>query len=234
MHLDNNLFSDPCHLLLYGILKLYPKQSLLEFSDLSKIICFGCSMNCFASIEGKFTNLWFSQNWDKFFISFFFHWFCNISTHISSKFLATWRLNIIMFRPLDKNDQKILLTLCTKFETLVAPSKLFSKLLKFCMVYFITKINKLWDEEVKNLQFDFSWITLIGNDRSIDVSSKGFGLCNDTTHSVSMPRDRLDLKTGTASILIKLDSKFGISLQRTKFGYCLDGILCLNSANLNF
>ena len=51
---------------------------------------------------------------------------------------------------------KIPLTLCTKFETPVAPSKLFSKLLKSCMVYFITKINKMRDEEVKNLKFDFS------------------------------------------------------------------------------
>ena len=51
---------------------------------------------------------------------------------------------------------KISLTLCTKFETLVAPSKLFSKLLKFCMMYFITIINKMTDEEVKNLKFDFS------------------------------------------------------------------------------
>ena len=58
---------------------------------------------------------------------------------------------------------KIPLTLCTKFETLVAPSKLFSKLLKFCMVYFITKINKMRDEEVKNLKFDFSWITLLNS-----------------------------------------------------------------------
>ena len=55
---------------------------------------------------------------------------------------------------------KISLTLCTKFETLVAPSKLFSKLLKFCIMYFITLINKMTDEEVKNLKFDFSWITL--------------------------------------------------------------------------
>ena len=28
------------------------------------------------------------------------------------------------------------------------------------MVYFITKINKMRDEEVKNLKFDFLWITL--------------------------------------------------------------------------
>ena len=48
-----------------------------------------------------------------------------------------------------------------KFETLVAPSKLFSKLLKFCMMYFITLINKMTDEEVKHLKFDFSWITLL-------------------------------------------------------------------------
>ena len=68
-----------------------------------------------------------------------------------------------MFRPLVINDQKILLTLCTKFEMLVAPSELFSKLLKFCMMYFITKINKMGDEEVKNLKFDFSWITLINS-----------------------------------------------------------------------
>ena len=124
-------------------------------------LCFGCPMNCFASIEGKFTKLWFSQNCDKFFCFFFFHWFCNISKHISSNFLATLRLIIIMFGPLNKNDQKILLTLCTKFKTPVAPSKRFSKLLKFCMVYFITKINKMRDEEVKHLTFDFSWITLI-------------------------------------------------------------------------
>ena len=124
-------------------------------------LCFGCSMNCFASIEGKFTKLWFSQNCDKFFLFFFFHWFCNISTHISSNFLATLRLIIIMFGPLNKNDQKILLTLCTKFKTPVAPSKRFSKLLKFCMMYFITKINKMRDEEVKHLTFDFSWITLV-------------------------------------------------------------------------
>ena len=63
--------------------------------------------------------------WDKFFYLFFFHWFCSISTHISSKFLATLRLIIIMFRLLDKNNHKLLLNLCTKFETLVAPSKLF-------------------------------------------------------------------------------------------------------------
>ena len=56
---------------------------------------------------------------------------------------------------------KISLTLCTKFETLVAPSKLFSKLLKFCIMFFITLINKMTDEEVKNLKFDFSWITLM-------------------------------------------------------------------------
>ena len=124
-------------------------------------LCFGCSMNCFASIEGKFTKLWFSQNCDKFFCFFFFHWFCNISTHISSNFLATLRLIIIMFGPLNKNYQKILLTLCTKFKTPVAPSKRFSKLLKFCMVYFITKINKMRDEEVKHLTFDFLWITLV-------------------------------------------------------------------------
>ena len=121
-------------------------------------------MNCFASIEGKITKLWFSQNWDMFFYLFFFHWFCSISTYISSKFLATLRLIIIMFRPLVINHQKIPLTLCTKFEMLVAPSKLFSKLLKFCMMYFITKINKMRDEEVKNLKFDFSWITLIYRD----------------------------------------------------------------------
>ena len=125
-----------------------------------KELCFGCSMNCFASIEEKFTKLWFSQNCDKFFFFFFFDWFCNISTHISSNFLATLRLIIIMFGPLNKNDQKILLTLCTKFKTPVAPSKRFSKLLKFCMMYFITKINKMRDEEVKHLTFDFSWITL--------------------------------------------------------------------------
>ena len=118
-------------------------------------------MNCFVSIEGKITKLWFSQNWDKFFLLFFFHWFCSISTYISSKFLATLKLIIIMFRPLVINDQKILLTLCTKFEMLVAPSKLISKLLKFCMMYFITKINKMGDEEVKHLKFDFSWITLM-------------------------------------------------------------------------
>ena len=117
-------------------------------------------MNYFASIEGKITKLWFSQNWDKFFYLFFFHWFCSISIYISSNFLATLRLIIIMFRPLVINDQKILLTLCTKFETLVAPSKLCSKLLKFCMRYFITKINKMGDEEVKNLKLHFSWITL--------------------------------------------------------------------------
>ena len=51
--------------------------------------------------------------------------------------------------------------MCTKFETLVAPSKLFSKLLKLCMMYFITIINKMTDEEVKHLKFDFSWITLM-------------------------------------------------------------------------
>ena len=56
---------------------------------------------------------------------------------------------------------KISLTLCTKFETLGAPSKLFSKLLKFCIMYFITLINNMTDEEVKHLKFDFSWITLI-------------------------------------------------------------------------
>ena len=55
---------------------------------------------------------------------------------------------------------KISLILCTKFEMLVAPSKHFSKLLKFCIMYFITLITKMTDEEVKNLKFDFSWITL--------------------------------------------------------------------------
>ena len=51
-----------------------------------------------------------SQNCDfliigiSFFFSVFFHWFCSITTHISSKFLAQSRLIIIMFRPLDKND----------------------------------------------------------------------------------------------------------------------------------
>ena len=129
-----------------------------------KELCFGCSMNCFASIEEKFTKLWFSQNCDKFFFFFFFDWFCNISTHISSNFLATLRLIIIMFGPLNKNDQKILLTLCTKFKTPVAPYKRFSKLLKFCMMYFITKINKMRDEEVKHLTFDFSWITLLSRE----------------------------------------------------------------------
>ena len=49
----------------------------------------------------------------------------------------------------------ILLTLCTKFKTPVAPSKRFSKLLKFYMVYFISKINEMRDEEVKHLTFDF-------------------------------------------------------------------------------
>ena len=138
---------------------------ILYSSGLGKMnFCFGCSMNCFASIEGKITILWFSQNWDKFFYLFFFHWFCSISIYISSKFLATLRLIIIMFRPLVINDQKILLTLCTKFEMLVAPSKLFSKLLKFCMMYFITKRNKMGDEEVKNLKLDFSWITLVNTD----------------------------------------------------------------------
>ena len=29
------------------------------------------------------------------------------------------------------------------------------------MVYFITKLNKMRDEEVKNLKFDFLWITLV-------------------------------------------------------------------------
>ena len=135
-----------------SILLIWPRQNEL---------CFGCSMNCFASIEGKITKLGFSQNWNKFFCLFFFHWFFSISTHTSSKFLVTSRLIIIMFRPLDKNDQKIPLTLCTKFETLVAPSNFFSKLLKFCMMYYITKINKMRDEEVKNLKLDFSWITLI-------------------------------------------------------------------------
>ena len=123
-------------------------------------------MNCFASIEGKITKLWFSQNWDEFFYLFFFHWFCSISIYISSKFLATLRLIIIMYRPLVINDQKILLTLCTKFEMLVAPSKFFSKLLKVCMMYFIIKINKMGDEEVKNLKLDFSWITLMGMHRT--------------------------------------------------------------------
>ena len=28
-------------------------------------------------------------------------------------------------------------------------------------MYFITKINKIGDEEVKNLKFDISWITLV-------------------------------------------------------------------------
>ena len=29
------------------------------------------------------------------------------------------------------------------------------------MVYFITILNKMTDEEVKHLKFDFSWITLL-------------------------------------------------------------------------
>ena len=29
------------------------------------------------------------------------------------------------------------------------------------MMYFITLINKMTDEEVKHLKFDFSWITLM-------------------------------------------------------------------------
>ena len=38
---------------------------------------------------------------------------------------------------------------------LVAPCKLFSKLLKFSMMYFMTIINNMTDEEVKHLKFDF-------------------------------------------------------------------------------
>ena len=116
---------------------IWPKQNEL---------CFGCSMNCFASNEGIITKLGFSQNWDKFFYVFFFHWFWSIITHISSKFLATSRLIIIMFRPLDKNDQKILLTLCTKFETQVAPSKLFFKIAEILhdVFYHQNKQNERW------------------------------------------------------------------------------------------
>ena len=172
MHLHNNQFSDLCHLLSYGKLKPHSKQGLLNSSrksfcyitnELAKVkwTLFWLFHELLCINEGKFTKLWFSQNCDKFFCFFFFYWFCNISTHISSNFLATLRLIIIMFGPLNKNDQKILLTLCTKFKTPVAPSKPFSKLLKFCMVYFITKINKMRDEEVKHLTFDFSWITLM-------------------------------------------------------------------------
>ena len=56
---------------------------------------------------------------------------------------------------------QIPLNLCTKFKTLVAPSKLFSKLVRFCMMYLTTIINKMRDEEVKNLKSDFLWITLL-------------------------------------------------------------------------
>ena len=33
-------------------------------------------------------------------------------------------------------------------------------------MYFITLINKMTDEEVKNLKFDISWITLVPTDES--------------------------------------------------------------------
>ena len=54
---------------------------------------------------------------------------------------------------------KIPMTLCTKLETLVAPSKLFFfKLAEILHDVFITNtiINKMRDEEAKHLKSDFS------------------------------------------------------------------------------